>query len=331
MKVEKEALGGQRVEPTEEELALVNRQSRKELTAAEVYLFAVRLCDNEVDRDGEQFPQATLEQLAELFVGKSGIFDHRWSAGGQTARIYRTEVVREEGIRTALGEPACYLKGYAYMVRTQGNQDLIADSYCWLKGWAYLLRTEGNRELIREIEGGIKKEVSVGCAVKRAECSICGSDMGRCAHEKGKRYDGRLCCARLLEATDAFEFSFVAVPAQPRAGVMKRAGGSPSLKQLALGEPAAAAELEDLERAAELGRRYLTGLRNEVVRLGLLAERQVGAETLRHIADRLEEKELLELRENYQRRAAERYPIAPQLSYGNGDGMPERPDGAFLI
>ena len=106
---------------------------------------------------------------------------------------------------------------------------------------------------------------------------------------------------------------------------MKRAGGSPSLKQLALGEPAAAAELEDLERAAELGRRYLTGLRNEVVRLGLLAERQVGAETLRHIADRLE------LRENYQRRAAERYPIAPQLSYGNGDGMPERPDGAFLI
>ena len=32
-----------------------------------------------------------------------------------------------------------------------------------------------------------------------------------------------------------------------------------------------------------------------------------------------------------QRRAAERYPIAPQLSYGNGDGMPERPDGAFLI
>lgn len=308
MKIEKEALGGQRVEPTEEELSLVNRQSRKELTAAEVYLFAVRLCDNEVDRDGEQFPQATLEQLAELFVGKSGIFDHRWSAGGQTARIYRTEVVREEGIRTALGEPACYLKGYAYMVRTQGNQDLIA-----------------------EIEGGIKREVSVGCAVKRVECSICGSDMGRCAHEKGKRYDGRLCCARLLEATDAFEFSFVAVPAQPRAGVMKRAGGSPSLKQLALGEPAAAAELEDLERAAELGRRYLTGLRNEVVRLGLLAERQVGAETLRHIADRLEEKELLELRENYQRRAAERYPIAPQLSYGNGDGMPERPDGAFLI
>ena len=86
MKVEKEALGGQRVEPTEEELALVNRQSRKELTAAEVYLFAVRLCDNEVDRDGEQFPQATLVELGEGFGGKCGMFAHRWSAGGQPAR-----------------------------------------------------------------------------------------------------------------------------------------------------------------------------------------------------------------------------------------------------
>lgn len=308
MNVNKQAGVDQGLVLDEAEMAAINAMSRKTLAPEEVYAFAVRLCDNQVDRDGERFPPETLEELAPLFVGKSGLFDHQWSAMGQTARIYRAEVVRDQTVLTAAGDTLCYLKGYAYMVRTQGNQDLIA-----------------------EIEGGIKREVSVGCAVKRAECSICGSDMGRCAHEKGKRYDGRLCCARLLEATDAFEFSFVAVPAQPRAGVMKRAGGSPSLKQLALGEPAAAAELEDLERAAELGRRYLTGLRNEVVRLGLLAERQVGAETLRHIADRLEEKELLELRENYQRRAAERYPIAPQLSYGNGDGMPERPDGAFLI
>ena len=308
MRVTKASQAGEETRLGQGELEQINRLARRELTEGEVYAFSVRLCDNEVDRDGERFEPETLEELAGLFVGKCGIFDHQWSAKGQAARIYRTELVQEPEKRTKAG-----------------------DGYCWLKGYAYMMRTETNRDLIAEIEGGIKKEVSVGCAVKRAECSICGSDMGRCAHEKGKRYDGRLCCARLLEATDAFEFSFVAVPAQPRAGVMKRAGGSPSLKQLALGEPAAAAELEDLERAADLGRRYLTGLRNEVVRLGLLAERQVGAETLRHIADRLEEKELLELRENYQRRAAERYPIAPQLSYGNGDGMPERPDGAFLI
>ena len=38
---------------------------------------------------------AALNTLGDLFVGKSGIFDHQWTAEGQTARIYRTEMVRE--------------------------------------------------------------------------------------------------------------------------------------------------------------------------------------------------------------------------------------------
>ena len=287
MKVEKEALGGQRVEPTEEELALVNRQSRKELTAAEVYLFAVRLCDNEVDRDGEQFPQATLEQLAELFVGKSGIFDHRWSAGGQTARIYRTEVVREEGIRTALGEPACYLKGYAYMVRTQGNQDLIA-----------------------EIEGGIKREVSVGCAVERSVCSICGEEFHTCPHEKGAEYGGRRCWAELVGASDAYEWSFVAVPAQRNAGVMKHMR---------------------MEQEAALGRKYLESLRGEVARLGGLAGLGLEHAVLRGIADKLGYDELLALKGALERQAERVFPVETQLRYGGGRENGGERDGAFLI
>ena len=313
MKVEKEALGGQRVEPTEEELALVNRQSRKELTAAEVYLFAVRLCDNEVDRDGEQFPQATLEQLAELFVGKSGIFDHRWSAGGQTARIYRTEVVREEGIRTALGEPACYLKGYAYMVRTQGNQDLIA-----------------------EIEGGIKREVSVGCAVKRAVCSICGTERGQdCGHKPGEVYDGARCFFQLEEAVDAYEFSFVAVPAQPRAGVVKGLcpAGEPAqtLRELAAGRDLCIRELDGLEREAALGRKWLSTLREEVVRMGALADSGLDRTVLKQITDKLDAEELQALKRAYQARARERYPLPVQLEYAQKPGEEPREDGAFLI
>ena len=104
-----------------QELAQINAWSRRELTAEEVYAFAVKLCDNEVDRDWERFPAATLEELAPLFAGKSGLFDHQWSAREQTARIYRTEVVREAR-RTGAGEPYCYLKGYAYLLRTEGNR-----------------------------------------------------------------------------------------------------------------------------------------------------------------------------------------------------------------
>ena len=71
---------------TAEELARINRFAKKELRAKEVYTFAVKLCDNEVDRDFERFDRAALEKLSELFVGRTGIFDHSWSAGGQTAR-----------------------------------------------------------------------------------------------------------------------------------------------------------------------------------------------------------------------------------------------------
>ena len=269
-----------------EELAQINAWSRRELTAEEVYAFAVKLCDNEVDREEERFPAATLEELAPLFVGKSGLFDHQWSARGQTARIYRTEVVREARL-TGAGEPYCYLKGYAY-----------------------LLRTEGNRELIAEIEGGIKKEVSVGCAVERAVCSICGQDIHTCPHEKGEEYGGQRCWADLVGATDAYEWSFVAVPAQKNAGVMKHLR---------------------LEQEAALGRKYLEGLRDEVVRLGGLAGLELEHGTLKAIAARLDYPELTALKGALERQADRRFPVETQLTYREGQNEREQRDGAFLI
>ena len=133
MNVNKEAGVDCGLELSPEEMERINAMSKKKLEPGEVYAFAVRLCDNEIDRDNERFPAATLEELAPLFVGRSDLFDHQWSTRNQAARIYRTEVVRESWM-TEAGEP-----------------------YCYLKGCAYLLRTEGNRELIAAIEGGIKK------------------------------------------------------------------------------------------------------------------------------------------------------------------------------
>ena len=76
----------------EEDLALINALARRELKAEEVYTFAVRLCDNDIDRDGERFAVETLEELAGLFTGAPGIFDHQWSAKdrrpGSTARSW---------------------------------------------------------------------------------------------------------------------------------------------------------------------------------------------------------------------------------------------------
>ena len=311
MKIVKESQGGAPAAVTGEDMALINALARKELKAEEVYTFSVRLCDNEVDRDFERFAPQTLEGLAGLFVGKSGIFDHQWSARGQAARIYKTEVVREPEKLTRAG-----------------------DGYCWLKGYAYMLRTDSAKDLIAEIEGGIKKEVSVGCAVERSVCSICGADLreGRCGHKKGEVYDGKLCYASLEGAGDAYEFSFVAVPAQPAAGVVKGAGrGYASLKELAAEHPGCAVELEKLEEEAVLGRGYLSELKQEVVRLGLLAGMGLDHDTLVSMTDKLSRKELLAMKEAYGRRAEERYPLKTQLEYGEKAALQNEKDQAFLI
>ena len=263
--------------PGREELEAINRLAKTPLAAEQVYTFTLRLCDNEVDRDFERFDAAALERLGELFVGKSGVFDHQWSARGQTARIYRTAVTREPSMTPAAG-----------------------DEYRWLKGWAYLLRTEKNGELIAEIEGGIKKEVSVGCAAGRSGCSVCGAENGGCEHVPGQAYGGELCFRELRDITDAYEWSFVAVPAQRAAGVLKRFG------QEREGE-------RTLRKEAELGRKYLKALRREVVRLAMLADDGLDGGVFARAAERLEEPELLELRKAYEVRAAGRFPAPPQL------------------
>jgi len=311
MNIIKESQGGRRAAVTGEDLERINALARKKLRAEEVYAFSVRLCDNEVDRDLERFAPETLEELAGLFVGKSGIFDHQWSARGQAARVYKTEVVEEPEKLTRAG-----------------------DGYRWLKGYAYMMRTDGTRDLIAEIEGGIKKEVSVGCAVERAICSVCGADLrqGSCGHKKGETYDGRLCFASLEGASDAYEFSFVAVPAQPLAGVVKGAGPSGvNLKTLAAGYPGCTGELERLEREAELGRQYLAELRGEVVRLGLLAGLGLDRETLKAMAAGLDRERLGAMKEAWGRKAGERYPLRTQLEYGEKEADPDGRDGAFLI
>ncbi len=289
-----------------EDMILINRLAKSELTPEQVYTFSIRLCDNEIDRDWERFDEDALRSLSGLFVGKSGIFDHNWSAEGQTARLYRAEVCREDGT-TAAGDGCRYLKGYAYM-----------------------LRSEKNNGLIEEIEAGIKKEVSVGCSVTGRVCSICGAE--HCSHQGGRLYDGKLCYFTLQEPTDAYEWSFVAVPAQRKAGVLKAfaPGAGTELKRLAAGRPSCLRELEQLEQEAALGRSYIGSLRRELVRLAGLTDESLDLKIFSKAADRMEEDELLELTRIYQRRMDEKYPPVPQLR-PRARAACASEDGAFLI
>lgn len=188
---------------TEEELKAINKHTLQPLTAEEVFTFKAVLCDNDIDRSFERFTAATLGDLQKLFVGKPVIKDHRRSADNQVARIYRTELV--QGGRTVKG----------------------GEAYTQLVAHCYMLKTAGNADLIAEIKGGIKKEGSVGCAVKTAVCSICGSDNRKayCMHFPGREYTkegaAETCIFQLSGGRDAYEYSLVPVPCQRKAGTCK--------------------------------------------------------------------------------------------------------------
>lgn len=204
--------------PNEHEMAAIRAVGCSEkVSADELFVFDVDLCDDRVDRDGERFDAETLREFAPMFVGKSGIFDHEWSAKGQTARLFECEAVEVEDGAGGSG-------GYASDSSADGCAgDGLAAVGCRtvLRGRAYMLRA-GNERLIREIEAGIKREVSVGVAVRERRCSICGGVGGGCGHVAGREYGGKKCVRVLHGAADVYEWSFVAVPAQKDAGIVAR-------------------------------------------------------------------------------------------------------------
>ena len=297
MNVQKETKVASTGVATAAQLEAINAQAKAELTAEQVYVFSVRLCDDQIDRDAERFDTAALPVLAKLFVGKTGIVDHKWSASGQVARIFETQVVQEDGVS-------------------------------YIKAWAYIRRGGKAEEIIADIEAGIKKEISVGCAMGRAVCSICGGEYGTCGHQKGEYYDGMQCCVILKEPMDAYEFSFVAVPAQREAGVIKGLGeGKRCLKELA-DEFGVQGEYRALHVQAQLGRKYEKQLQDDVVRLFLSLDMGLEEPVLRAISQKVGAEELLHLKSALEERVAEYLPVQTQL---HSHSKEQNLESGFLI
>ena len=182
--------------PTDEDMLLINEHTLKKLEKEDVFTFSVVLCDNDIDRDFERFDENALKSLESLFVGKTGILNHSMKSEDQSCRTYKTQVICDSTRKTADGR-----------------------AYTYLKAWCYTIRSDKNTSLIKDIESGIKKEVSVSCASEKRVCSICGDS--HCNHIAGRKYNGDICYKTICDITDAYEWSFVAVPAQRNAGVTK--------------------------------------------------------------------------------------------------------------
>ena len=201
------------LEVTDADLKKINKFTLSPVSADDVFIFKASIADNEQDdRNYMPFNLKALKDLKKLYPGKTMLKDHARSADNQIARIYDTELVENPNKTTDLGEPHTELVAKIYMIKTESNKDLIA-----------------------EIKGGIKKEVSTSTVPQKMVCNICGCDNMKdyCKHWPGQEYDvydqdgkhAKKTCKMVLEgAKEAYELSFVAVPAQPRAGTHKSVG-----------------------------------------------------------------------------------------------------------
>lgn len=201
------------LEITESDLKKINKYTLSPLSADDVFIFKATMADNEMDdRNYMPFNLKALQDLKKLYLGKTMLKDHSRKADNQVARIYDTELVQNANKQTELGEL---------------HTDLVAK--------IYMIKTESNKDLIAEIIGGIKKEVSTSAVPDKLICNICGVDNMKeyCRHWPGVEYDvsddtgkasKRRCKMLINGAKEAYELSFVAVPAQPRASTHKSVG-----------------------------------------------------------------------------------------------------------
>lgn len=314
---------GESSEVTDEELELINGYTRRRLEKDEVYVFSVVLCDNDVDRDGERFTVESLFELKKLFVGKTGILDHNPSAKNQTARIFSCTVETVEGMKTATG-----------------------DDYFRLKARAYMPKSERNSDVILALDSGIVKEVSVGCAVEKVVCSICGEESDSCPHRKGEMYGTKLCCGELIDPYDAYEWSFVAVPSQKKAGVTKSHFENREemkmeeiLKNLENGKGFTLSEKDcaklkkyigNLKQSAKDGVYYRDSLTGDVLRLSAVVQPDISRDTMESIAKSMTVAQLKEFKTAFEKQKNESIVPVPQL-YNDKNKNKTESNGQFRI
>lgn len=296
--------------PAQDDFEKIRQFTRKEFSEEELFVFSLILCSNDIDRDYEKFSVSALNELAALFVGKTGIRDHSMRSSDQTARIFDTWVEAVPNKKTADGEELFVLRAKAYMVRSRENETLITD-----------------------IEAGIKKEVSVSCSMGSSVCSICGESKksGKCGHVNGREYSGKLCYSVLSNATDAYEWSFVAVPAQREAGVTKSFGtikgdfhmtdikkclesGDGNVVLSGVQAKAICSYIEEKEELAQLGEDYKKSLIKELISLCGKSIPQMDLKVFAGVAEVMTVKELLSFKEAFEKQQAQENMPAPQLA-----------------
>lgn len=165
--------------PTDGDMLFIQRYLKNPADADRCFVFKIKLCNNEADRDYECFDTSTLKAFADMYEGKTGMI----TVDGVTSypRIYHTWIRTSENLKTQDG-----------------------DAYCELWAKAFLIQDSKNAKAIQAIQSKKYDKVSVSCSIRRIVCNICGKES--CWHVKGTLYGGKEIHRVLLDPTEVFEW-----------------------------------------------------------------------------------------------------------------------------
>ena len=163
----------------------------------EVYIFSMKLCDNEIDCDNERFTIDSLHKLAKLFIGTTGSIN---------IPINHSALIRYGVDRTG--------KIYDCKIKTKDRTTSQGEIYTYLVVYAYIPITDNNQYVIEKIKHGTIKDISLACSIEKSTCNICGADLvnSTCDHIQGNIYSGVKCCKILDNPREVYEWSFTIKP-----------------------------------------------------------------------------------------------------------------------
>lgn len=213
--------------PTDEQLAIINKLAKRNLTKEEVFVFPNKLAGDMIIPD--RYVQLTKELLdvfaADAKAGVSLLLDHSWAPDGFWGIGGRPKMAMSYG-RTFDSK---------YETSTEEGETiaLVADHY--MKRGIELdgIKTD---DLIASIEAGTLFDSSIGFSYSKAICSVCGKNYrnyDECKHFAGKTYeieddDGvtrqKLCYIKAKPPGFLMENSLVFDGAYPTAGVLSKTG-----------------------------------------------------------------------------------------------------------
>jgi len=178
-------------EPGPDEMKLINGFAKKELRPEDVYVAAMHLANDQIDRTFERFPISYLQQFAETIVGKSLLIGHNHK-GAPEGLFFKADLAKEGGV--------AHLRPYFYIVKTRQNEHLRA-----------------------QIDGGVYRYVSIGFHYEDLACDICAKSIfdRDCPHVPGREYEGIVCTATYSGKAEAVEGSIVYLGAQYGAELKK--------------------------------------------------------------------------------------------------------------